>query len=96
MKQPMYALFDSKAKAWLPPFLGNSDEDAKLSFTVLCRDADHPVGRHPADYTLFRVGDWCTEEGTLEKQEPRLNLGNGVYFARWELGPSMFDERKTQ
>ena len=82
MKQPMYALFDSKAKAWLPPFLGRSDEDAKLSFAVLCQDAEHPVGRHPADYTMFRVGDWDTEKGELLPLEVRENLGNGIYFAR--------------
>ena len=82
MKQPLYALFDSKAKAWLPPFLGNSDEDAKLSFAVLCRDADHPVGRHPADYTLFRVGEWDTDSGEMLPMEAKINLGNGIYFVR--------------
>lgn len=82
MKQPMYAMFDSKAKAWLPPFLGRSDEDAKLSFAVLCQDGDHPVGRHPADYTLFHVGEWDTEAGEMAAVDPRVNLGNGIYFAR--------------
>ena len=85
MKQPMYALFDSKAKAWLPPFLGKSDEDAKLSFSVLCSDVEDPVGRHPADYTLFRVGEWDTQMGELLPMLAKENLGNGIYFARVPL-----------
>ena len=56
MKLNIYSIFDSASGLYSRPFFTQSDNEAIRSFSDIATDAEHPIGRHPADYTLFRVG----------------------------------------
>lgn len=58
MKHSLFAIFDSKAKAFLPPFMLPNSEMAVRAFSDCVNDPAHQFARHPADYTLFKVGEF--------------------------------------
>ena len=49
-----YSVFDRCSGAYDRPFFAISDAAAIRSFSDIAVAADHPIGAHPEDYTLFR------------------------------------------
>lgn len=72
-----YSVFDSASGVYDRPFFAGSDGLAVRSFGDIAVNADHPIGQHPADYTLFRVGSWDDNKGELVGESP-VRLCNGV------------------
>ena len=60
-----FAIYDIAAGAYMRPWFVPSDQVAIRSFTDICSDADHPVGQHPDDYSLFRIGGYDEDTGKL-------------------------------
>jgi len=56
MKLNAYCIFDTAAGTYQRPFFMKSDQEAIRTFGDLAKMDDHPVGQHPEDYSLFRVG----------------------------------------
>lgn len=77
----MYSLHDGAAQAHDRPFAARSHGEALRVFGDLVNDAQHPVGQHPEDYTLFYHGEFDLESGELAGTA-KLSLGNGVDFVR--------------
>ena len=71
MKLNVYTIFDVAAGAYTRPFYCQSDGQATRMFTDLACDADHEVGKHPEDYSLYRVASWNdnTAEFIPERKE---------------------------
>lgn len=65
----IFSIFDSKAQAYLPPFLLPNEEMAKRVFRDCANDTNHQFGKHPADYTLFHLGAFSDENGRIETLE---------------------------
>lgn len=65
MKLNIYTIFDTASGAYMRPFFLQSDGQAIRSFTDIATDADHEIGRHPEDYTLFRIGIYDDNRGEL-------------------------------
>lgn len=61
----MYSIFDSAAAAYLRPFYCQTDGEALRAFTDIATDADHNIGKHPEDYSLYRVGQFDDNKGKL-------------------------------
>ncbi len=77
MKLNIYSIFDQASGLYSRPYFTQSDGEAIRSFSDIATDAKHPVGMHPADYTLFRLGifDDCTGKLIDEDNE---SLGNAL------------------
>jgi hypothetical protein len=56
MKQNIYTVFDSASGVFDRPFCAISDQAAVRAFGDICGNSEHPVGMHPDDYSLYRVG----------------------------------------
>ena len=69
MKLNVYSIFDSASGLYSRPFFTQSDADAIRSFSDIAIDAEHPIGKHPADYTLFRVGLWDDTTSKLTDED---------------------------
>jgi len=67
MKLKMFSVFDSKAKAYLPPFLLPETVMAVRAFGDCVMDSGHAFGKHPEDYTLFQVGSFDQNSGMVER-----------------------------
>lgn len=61
----MFAVFDDKAKAYLPPFVVPEVGQAVRSFSDAVNMKDHQFNRHPSDYTLFLIADFDDARGVV-------------------------------
>jgi hypothetical protein len=39
------------------------------AFTDIATDADHQIGKHPEDYSLYRLGTWNDNKGEISPLE---------------------------
>lgn len=69
MIQQCYAVFDTKASAFLTPFFLPTDGMAIRVFSDCVRDSQHQFGKHPEDFSLFRVGQFDADNGKLSALE---------------------------
>ncbi len=76
----MYSIFDKASALYSRPFFTQADGEAVRHFSDIACDAEHPVGMHPADYTLFRIGMFDDTTGTLT-DETNSSLANGLELA---------------
>lgn len=77
MKIKMFTVYDGKAFAYLPPFYLLREEMAQRAFGECVNSKDHQFGRHPHDYTLFKIGVFDDETAVCVTFAPE-SLGNGV------------------
>ncbi len=75
----IFAIHDSAAEAYMRPFFAQSNGAAIRAFSVLVASSDHPVGEHPADYTLFEIGAFDELTGEIGPVVPK-SLGNGLDY----------------
>ena len=66
-----YSIYDSKALTYSPPFFTVSHGAAVRMVMDLANDANTSVGRHPADYSLFCVGQFNDGLGLMLPAENR-------------------------
>lgn len=83
-----YSVYDSKMKLYLPPFFTERDEIAVRSFCDLAIDPNHTFGRHPADFTLFKIGIFDQETGILE-DIPKEPLGTALEMQSRYIQPPL-------
>lgn len=75
----MFAVFDSKAKTYLPPFMLKTEAEAQRAFSTAVNNPQHNIGEYPADYTLFSLGTFDDETGQLLTTS-KIAIGNGVEY----------------
>lgn len=78
MIYPVYAIRDCVLDSFEPPFLALHDAAASRTFRNLLDDSGGPYFHNKADYSLWRVGEFDTAEGVLDRCSPvRLMSGFG-------------------
>lgn len=90
MKHIVFSIYDCKAGAYLPPFSLPAEGMAKRTFTDCINDPTHAFGKHPHDYTLFRLGTFCDASGKLEGYKE--SMGNGVEFLHQHEQTGLFEQ----
>lgn len=78
MKLFAFAIFDDKAKAYLPPFFLPTMAMGQRAFTTAVNDPTTEFGKHSADYTLFCLGEWDNLNAKFDLNEPYINVCNGM------------------
>jgi transcription antitermination factor NusG len=63
--QNYYSLFDSKAAAYLQPFLQKTDAMAVRAVRQALDDPQAPMAQFPEDFTLVRLGAFDENTGKL-------------------------------
>ncbi len=69
MNLNIYCVFDCAAAAYMRPFFAQSDAEALRSFTDISIDADHPIGAHPEDYSLHRIGIYNDQTAVITPED---------------------------
>lgn len=59
----VYSIYDSAAGVYRQPFYTSQDGEAMRVFYDLSINADHEIGRHPEDYSLFRLAKFDDSKG---------------------------------
>ena len=79
MISKVFAIYDSCASAFLPPFNLPRSEMAIRAFADCLNSKSHQFSEHPEDYTLFQVATFNDADGVFTNLEPvNINLGNGL------------------
>lgn len=76
----LFAVYDSKAEAYLPPFILPKVAQAERVFADCVRSDSHQFSANPADYTLFHLGQFDDAKGQHLLKRAPVSLGNGLEF----------------
>lgn len=60
-----FTIYDRKALIYSPPFFAVADGIAVRMFQDLVGDTGTQVGRHPADFVLYRCGAYDDSNGSM-------------------------------
>lgn len=71
----VYVTYDSKAGLYSRPFYAPKRGIALRTFQDIAGDKEHPISRHPADYTLFEIAEFDDLKGVVEMYESKVSLG---------------------
>lgn len=77
-----FSVWDEAAKAFLPPFYLVATAQAVRAFSDCVRDKSHAFARNPHDYTLFSLGSFDDQGGTLIGALPELVVNGLACVAR--------------
>lgn len=77
MKLNIYTVYDSKAETYTPPWFQHKEQMAIRTFGDCCNDKGHTFGMHPADYTLFAIGEFDDITGEIT-QDKIVSITNGL------------------
>lgn len=72
----VYSIYDAGADVYLQPFFQPADAAAIRIFSKMCTDENSSLSIKPDDFTLYNIGVFDDETGSLEPREP-TSLGNG-------------------
>lgn len=61
-----YAVFDTKAEAYLQPFFMRSRGEAMRAFMDSIQDEKHTFSRHAVDYKLMYIGLFDDSSGVIQ------------------------------
>jgi len=68
-----YSVKDLKAEAFAPPFFLINNQVAMRGFNAALRDPQNQMSQWPADYALYRIGEFADDTGGLSPlPEPEL------------------------
>lgn len=59
----VYSIYDTAAAVYRRPFCASADGEAMRVFYDMSIDAEHEVGKHPEDYSLFRIAKFDDNKG---------------------------------
>lgn len=69
MKLNLYSIYDTATGAYARPFFSQADGQAIRMFSDIARDPEHEVGKHPKDYSLFRIGIFDDQSAQLTPED---------------------------
>lgn len=73
-----YTLHDSKALNYSPPFFQHNHGLAMRMLSDLVNDPNTSVGRHPADFKLYCVGQFDDAKGAMIPLDPIEHVMDAV------------------
>jgi len=80
--QQAFAVFDSKAKVFFVPFFCPSVAVATRAFGTAANDPQTQISKYPEDFTLFQIGEFNDEDGSLRPFPQHINLGLAAQYVR--------------
>ncbi len=79
MQHKIFTIYDTKAEAYFPPFYLPQSSMAIRQFGDMVNDSNSSISKHPADYTLFELGEWDDNSSEFVDLNKK-SLGNGIEF----------------
>lgn len=82
MNLKVFAIYDSKAEAYLQPFFMQSRGQALRAFDTTINTLDTQFHKYPSDFTLFEIGEYDELKGVLTPSEKKTSLGCAIEFKK--------------
>jgi len=70
-----YAILDLKTSVFGKPVFFSSEGECLRTLSDTFSSGDSLPAKHPEDFVLYRVGDFCDSKGVLEGAEPSVVVG---------------------
>lgn len=93
MKLNAYTIYDVASGIYMRPFFSQADGQAIRGFKDIACDADHEVGKHPEDYTLYRIGSFNDTTGEMKGDTVIEKLATGLEMVSQDRNPTQADLR---
>ena len=90
MKNLVFSVYDSKAEMFNTPMFFRSKPEALRAFTDECNREGSSLYQHPADFTLFLVGDFDIETGKITPMNTPSSLGLAQEFKTLRAPDEMY------
>ena len=90
MKLQAYTIYDVASGIYMRPFFSQADGQAIRGFKDIATDANHEVGKHPEDYTLYRVGQFNDTTGKMDGEELE-KMATGLEMVAEDRSPKQAD-----
>ena len=74
------AIYDVKAKCWSAPFFERTIGLALRGFIDEANNPQSRIGRYPADFTMFHVGEYDEETGIYQQFDIKVNKGCALEY----------------
>lgn len=74
----VFAVYDSKVEAYMPPFFMSSRGQAMRSFGDTADDSSTQLFKHPEDFSLFELGEWVDNTGFFSLYDHPIPLGKAL------------------
>ena len=87
MIQKLYSVYDSAAEVFSPPFVCKTLGLALRMFEDLANDRNTTVGQHPADHTLFELGEFDDGSGWIEAERVPKKVASALEYQRETPAP---------
>ena len=68
----VFSIYDEKAEVFNTPFFQRAEPEAIRAFADLAVDPNTLIGRHPADFSLYYIGEYNDHTSELGHQVPRF------------------------
>jgi len=78
MNLKIFTVYDSKLEAYLQPFVMQSKGQALRAWIDTIQDQSTQFNKHPADFTMFEIGEWNQITGEIIKHPVKLSLGTAL------------------
>lgn len=93
----IFTIYDDKAKAYIAPFVLPEDGMAIRTFAECANSLEHQFGKHPEDYTLFRIGTFCDTNANINLETTPTSLGKAIEYKQLEPPqPDLFTPTETE
>lgn len=95
MKYEVFVSYDMKMEIYSRPMLSPKKAAFLRDWIKICNDENHPVGQHPEDHCLFKVGDYDDDTGILIPLKAHVSLGKAIDFVNEDVQKGMEDATNT-
>jgi len=83
-----YSIFDNKALVYNVPWFQPTNGAATRILADLANDVSTNIGRHPADYVLYRIGTYDDAKAILTPIAPLEHVMDAIALVK--LTPDLF------
>lgn len=84
MKYGIYCIYDEAAGVFTAPTIDISDESAMRNFHKMCAEAGSMMNFKPSDFSLYAVGFFDAESGSIDPLSPpsRMIVGSELFSGK--------------
>lgn len=88
----IYCVYDSKVKSFGTPFFFKNNGEALRGFSEVANDQKTQIGKYPADFTLFEMGEYDEYIAKFNIFSAPVSLACAIEFVSQVPTPSIHDD----
>lgn len=78
MTQELFAIYDNKASFYMTPWPCRNVGIARREFGSACANSESAMGKFPADYVLYQIGEYNDNDATVKSLTPPVRICDGL------------------